>query len=134
MGRETLGTTPEGAFRVPVIKESSVNERPSISEITKAPSAIEGFAALGELIHRTARPPLERVFAAVNRQWSRQIVEVGQTDPSKLNMTHIEDVDSGVRACLEATAELESHERILDQRVEGRKAIISELERVEEGL
>lgn len=129
MGREnSLETTGAEGFRVPIVKEPSVNERPSVSEVTRRPDAYEGMAALGEMLHKTAKPTIERVFQGLNRERMRGIVDLGQRDPERINMALIEDVDAGVEEGLEGITELESHADILEQRVEGRNAIIAELE------
>lgn len=123
-----LGNTLENAFRVPIIKEPSANERPSVSEVTRRPDAYEGMAALGEMLHKTAKPTIERVFKGLNRERMRGIVDLGHRDPDRINMALVEDVDAGVDEGLEGIAELEGHAAVLEQRVAGRAAIIAELE------
>lgn len=113
---------------MPIIKEASVNDRPSVSEVTRKPDAYEGMAALGEMLHRTAKPTIERVFKGLNRERLRGIVDLGHRDPEKINMALVEDVDAGVDEGLEGIAELEGHAAVLQERVDGRGAIIAELE------
>jgi hypothetical protein len=123
-----IGTTSPEAFRVPVTREPSVNERPNISEITRGPSAIEGLAALGETVHRVATASYERVMDKIGRQRTREVVAFGKTEPDKLNMALVEAADAGVTEALAAEAEMNEQVGILEQRTDGRRAIIAELE------
>jgi hypothetical protein len=132
MGREnSSGMTGVEGFRVPIVREPSVNDRPSVSEVTRKPDAYEGMIALGNSVVKLAelaKPKIEHVLTRLNRERVNSVVDLGHRDPEKINMALVEDVDAGLDEGLEGVAELESHADILEQRVNGRNAIIAELE------
>ncbi len=135
MGRELLQDrgSQEG-FRVPIIKEASVNERPSISEITGTPSAIEGLSALGEMIHRTARRSYERAMEKINHERQQTFTEISRTEPDQLPLRLLEEADACADEVMAHDVQLREHDRILEERTTIRPGITDEFERVEADL
>ncbi len=128
MGRETFGTVPENAFRVPIIREESANSSRGNTEQMRGPDLYRGLTELGQSIHSAGAPVVERVLQILGRERQREIVGVGETDPGKLDMTAIEHLESGVNQALEGHEAMRVDEAALDGRVTGRDAIIAELE------
>jgi len=127
MGRE-IGATPEGAFKVPIIREESANIRPSISEVTGGPSALEGLQALGENFHRVAGPTIDRVLSTLNKERRRQTAELDHQEVGGINLAQLENTKADIVAGEEGFAELGGHGDILKTRTDGRAAIIAEIE------
>ena len=140
MGRE-MGTTPEGARILQVIKEPSINARPSVSEVTRQPSATEGMLAAGEglwalgrEVKRIAEPTLSKVFGVLNRERTQALREAVQGDPEEMTREDINIIEADADAAEVGFVELEEHASALETRDNGQKAIITELEKVEAEL
>mgnify|MGYP001182285478 CR=1 FL=1 len=128
MGRETFGTVPENAFRVPIIREKSANASRGNTEQMRGPDLYQGLVELGRSIHSAGAPVVERVLQRLSRERQREIVAVGETDPGKLDMAAIEHLESGVDQALEGHEAMRVDEAALDGRTVGRGVIIAELE------